>query len=80
MHNNQQDKERFEPIFRRFRKRIETLFAQLCNHFMLKRNYAKSITGLSVKILTKFIAITCLQFININNNKPLNHLKYALAF
>ena len=80
MRNNQQNKERFEPIFRRFRKRIETLFAQLCDQFMLKRNYAKTIAGLSVRILTKLTAITCLQFININNNKPLNHLKYALAF
>ena len=24
--------------------------------------------------------LTCLQFINIENNKPLNHLKYGLAF
>lgn len=80
MRNNQHNKERFEPVFRRFRKRIETLFAQLCDQFMLKRNYAKTIAGLAVRILTKFTAITCLQFININNNKPLNHLKYALAF
>ena len=80
MRNNQQNKERFEPVFRRFRKRIETLFAQLCDQFMLKRNYAKTIAGLSVRILTKFTAVTCLQYINTNNNKPLNHLKYALAF
>lgn len=79
MRNNQQNKERFEPVFRRFRKRIETLFAQLCDQFMLKRNYAKSLAGLSVRILTKFTAVTCLQFINLNHNKPLNHLKYALA-
>jgi len=26
MRNNQQNKEQFEPVFRRFRKRIETLF------------------------------------------------------
>ena len=80
MRNNQQNKEQLEPVFRRFRKRIETLFAQLCDQFMLKRNYAKTIAGLSVRILTKFTAITCLQFINVNNNKPINHLKYALAF
>jgi len=36
MRNNQQNKELFEPVFRRFRKRIETLFAQLCDQFMLK--------------------------------------------
>jgi hypothetical protein len=80
MRSNQQNKERFEPIFRRFRKRIETLFAQLCDQFMLKRNYAKSVTGLSVRIMTKFTAVICLQSFNIQNNKPLNHLKYALAF
>lgn len=80
MRSNQQNKERFEPIFRRFRKRIETMFAQLCDQFMLKRNYAKSVIGLSVRILSKLTAVTCLQFINIKNNKPLNHLKYALAF
>lgn len=80
MRSNQQNKERFEPILRRFRKRIETLFAQLCDQFMLKRNYAKSVIGLSVRILTKLTAVTCLQFINSQNNKPLNHLKYALAF
>ncbi|WP_419801570.1 IS982 family transposase [Mucilaginibacter sp.] len=80
MRNNQQNKERFQPIFRRFRKRMETLFAQLCDQFMLKRNYAKSLAGLSVRILTKLTAVTCLQFINKQNNKPLNHLKYDLAF
>ena len=80
MRNNQHRKEQFEPIFRRFRKRIETLFAQLCDQFMLKRNYAKTVVGLSVRLLTKFTAITCLQYLNSRNNKPLNHLKYALAF
>ncbi len=80
MRSNQKNKERFEPVFRRLRKRIETLFAQLCDQFMLKRNYAKSVAGISVRIMTKFTAITCLQSINIKNNKPLNHLKYALAF
>lgn len=79
LRNNQHPKKRFEPVFRRVRKRIETLFAQLCDQFMLKRNYAKSVAGLSVRLLTKFTAITCLQTINLKQNKPLNHLKYALA-
>jgi len=35
--------------------------------------------GLTIRILNKIAAITCLQFINKQNNKPLNHLKYALA-
>jgi hypothetical protein len=29
-------------IFRKSRKRIETLFSQLCDQFMIRRNYAKS--------------------------------------
>lgn len=80
MRNNQKDKQPSPPVFRRVRKRIETLFAQLCDQFMLKRNYAKSVAGLSVRILNKLTAVTCLQFINKQNNRPLNHLKYALAF
>lgn len=76
---NQKDYRPFMPIFKRTRKRIETLFAQLCDQFMLKRNYAKSILGLSVRILSKITAVTLLQFINLKNDKPLNHLKYALA-
>ena len=80
LRNNQQSKQHFEPVFRKCRKRIETLFAQLCDQFMLKRNYAKSLLGLSVRLLAKLTAVTCLQSINIKNNKPLNHLKYTLAF
>lgn len=80
MRGNQDDKQPLEPVFKRIRKRIETLFAQLCDQFMLKRNYAKSVAGLSIRILNKITAITCLQSLNKLNNKPLNHLKYALAF
>ena len=76
---NQHNYTYFPFIFRKVRKRIETLFSQLCDQFMLKRNYAKSVLGLSVRILSKITAATLLQFINKNNNKPINHLKYALA-
>ena len=41
MRYNQHDKEPFPIIFKRARKRIETLFSQLCDQLMLKRNYAK---------------------------------------
>jgi len=76
---NQKDYKPFAVIFRRVRRRIETLFAQLCDQFMIKRNYAKTVLGLSVRILCKITAVTLLQFINLKNEKPLNHLKYALA-
>jgi hypothetical protein len=77
--SNQKEYKPFEPIYRKVRKRIETLFAQLCDQFMLKRNYAKSILGLSIRLLSKITSVTLLQYLNIQNNKPLNHLKYALA-
>jgi penicillin-binding protein-related factor A (putative recombinase) len=32
-----------------------------------------------VRILSRITAVTLLQFINLKNDKPLNHLKYALA-
>lgn len=76
---NQHDKERFPIIFTKARKRIETLFAQLCDQLMLKRNYAKTTTGLSIRLLCKITAVTLLQYINHTNQKPLNHIKYALA-
>ncbi len=74
-----QEREPYPAIYKRMRKRIETLFAQLCDQFMLKRNYAKTILGLSVRILSKITAVTLLQYINSKNDKPINHLKYALA-
>lgn len=77
--SNQHNKERFPVILKRVRKRIETLFAQLCDQLMLKRNYAKTRAGLAVRLLCKITAVTLLQYINYLNNKPLNHLKYALA-
>jgi hypothetical protein len=76
---NQHSYSKFPFVFKRFRKRIETLFSQLCDQFMLKRNYAKTLLGLSVRILTKITSVTLLQYINSKNEKPLNHLKYALA-
>ena len=77
--SGQHDKEPIPFIFMKSRKRIETLFSQLCDQLMLKRNYAKSTKGLSVRILCKITAVTLLQYINYKNEKPLNHLKYALA-
>ena len=77
--SNQHDKEHVPFIFMKSRKRIETLFSQLCDQLMIKRNYAKITKGLSVRILCKITAVTMLQYINYQNGKPLNHLKYALA-
>ena len=77
--SNQIDKEPFEYVYKKSRKRIETLFSQLCDQFMLKRNYAKTNVGISIRLLSKITAVTVLQYINYVNNKPLNRLKYALS-
>lgn len=79
MRANQNNFTLYPPVFKKFRKRIETLFSQLCDQFMLKRNYAKTLIGLSVRILTKVTSVTLLQYINLKNGKPINNLKYALA-
>lgn len=76
--SNQIDKQKFEPVFRKLRKRIETLFSQLCDQIFLKRNYAKTVTGISTRLISKISAVTALQYINFLNNKPINNLKYAL--
>ena len=76
---NQNDQQHWHPVFRKCRKRIETLFSQLCDQMMLKRNYAKSLVGLKTRLISKIAAVTILQSINYANNKPINHLKHALA-
>jgi len=68
----------YPKVFRRLRKRIETLFSQLCDQFMIKRNYAKEFIGLATRIMSKIVALTVAQyqnlFVNYNN---INAVKYA---
>lgn len=79
MRSNQKDFLPFPSVFKKCRKRIETLFSQLCDQMMMKRNYAKSFVGLSVRTISKVTAVTALQMLNSRNNRPLNHIKHALA-
>lgn len=65
-------------IFRKSRKRIETLFSQLCDQFMIRRNDAKSFDGFKNRILSKIIALTVIQLINKLNNRNINNLKKYL--
>lgn len=79
MRKNQIDfKPTFKP-FRKFRKRIETLFSQLDDQFMLLRCYAKDIDGIFTRIAAKIAAITVLQYLNFLNQKPIGRVKHALA-
>ena len=66
------------PAFAKARKRIETLFSQLCDQFMIIRNYAKDTDGLFTRIVGKISALTILQYINYKNEKTIGRVKYAL--
>lgn len=64
--------------FAKARKRVETLFSQLTDQFLVIRNYAKETCGLFARIIGKISALTALQYINYINNKPIGRIKYAL--
>ncbi len=64
MRKNQHGYKKQPYIFRKSRKRIETLYSQLCDQFLIKRNYAKSFYGFKTRILSKIKAMTVIQFIN----------------
>lgn len=67
-------------IFRKSRKRIETLFSQLCDQFMIRRNYAKSFQGFKTRILSKIMALTMIQFINkFSFDRNINNLKISIT-
>jgi hypothetical protein len=77
---NQKDYQLQPYIFMKSRKRIETLFAQLCDQFMIRRNYAKSFDGFKTRIISKISALTMIQYLNkFVFNRPINNLKLNLA-
>lgn len=64
--------------YKKFRKRIETLFSQLNDQFMMIRNYAKQPTGLFTRTAAKIAALTVLQYVNFCNHRQIGQVKYAL--
>ncbi len=65
--------------FKKFRKRIETLFSQLCDQFMIRRNYAKSFKGFKTRILSKITTLTTIQYLNkFVFGRNINNLKINL--
>lgn len=76
---NQKDYSPQFYLFKKQRKRIETLFSQLCDQFMIRRNYAKSFEGFKTRILAKTKALTVVQFINKTYfNRNINKLKVSI--
>ena len=79
MRKNQKDYKKQAYIFRKKRKRIETLFSQLCDQFMIRRNYAKSFSGFKTRILSKITAVTIIQYINkFIFDRNINNLKTSI--
>lgn len=73
---NQKDYEPQPYIFRKSRKRIETLFSQLCDQFRIRNNYAKTFEGFKTRILAKITALTLVQYINkFIFDRPINKIK-----
>lgn len=64
--------------YKRFRKRIETIFSQLNDNLMMIRNYAKQSCGLFTRIAGKIAAMTFMQYVNFVNHHPIGRIKYSL--
>jgi hypothetical protein len=79
MRKNQKNYKKQTYIFRKKRKRIETLFSQLCDQFMIRRNYAKSFQGFKTRIPSKLTSLTIIQFINkFVFDRNINNLKISI--
>ena len=73
---NQKDYKPQPYIFRKSRKRIETLFSQLCDQFKIKNNYAKSFEGFKRRILAKIMVLTLVQYVKkVIFDRPINNIK-----
>ncbi len=79
MRKNQINYQKQPFVFSKSRKRIETLFSQLCDQFMIRRNYAKSFAGFKTRILSKITTLTIIQFINNSLNRNINNLKINIT-
>ena len=79
MRMNQKTYKKQPYIFRKSRKRIETLFSQLCDQFKIRNNYTKSFEGFKTRILAKITALTLVQYINkFIFNRPINNIKIQI--
>ena len=80
MRENQKNYKKQPYIFRKTRKRIETLFSQLCDQFMIRRNYAKSFQGFKARVLSKITSLTLIQYINkFVFDRNINNLKIQIS-
>jgi len=67
-------------VFKKSRKRFETFFLQLCDQFMIRRNYTKTFLGFMTRILSKITALTNVQFTNkLIYDRNINNIKINIV-
>jgi hypothetical protein len=76
---NQKEFKKYPHDLKIQRKTIEVVFAQYCDEFRIKVNYAKRFEGFFTRITTKLCAKTFKQYINLINGRPINQTKHSLA-
>lgn len=75
---NQKNRRQPSWAYKKFRKRIETIFSQLNDVLMMIRNYAKQTCGLFTRMAGKIAAMTFMQYVNFINHRPIGQIKYSL--
>jgi len=77
---NQHDYKKYPRKNKSKRQMVETVFAQLCDHLNLKKNYAKSYAGIAARLTSKLSGVSLLQFINYRNGNKISKIKHALSY
>ncbi|MCH2200113.1 MAG: transposase [Flavobacteriales bacterium] len=75
--SNPREKVPINPQNGKKRSRIEVQFAQLCDQFRIKLNYAKTFEGFLVRMASKLASIAVLQKVNFEKGRPQNDIKHA---
>ena len=80
MRINQSNYKKQPYVYRKSKKRINTLFSQLCDQFMIQRNYAKTFYGFKTKVLSKITAMIMIQYINkFIFDRKINNIKISIV-
>jgi len=76
---NQKDFKKYPYKLKIMRKNIETVFAQFCDEFLIRRNYAKRFLGFEIRLLTKVTCKTFKQYWNFIHGNSINKTKHSLV-
>jgi hypothetical protein len=80
MHSTRTNFDKMVDGFKKILKRIETVFSQLCDQFMIQNNYAKSFAGFKSRIIAKVAGLTILQFLNkFIYKQPVGRVKHTFS-